>query len=216
MDRNTRIALVAGATGLIGSQLVSLLLSDERYSQVKALTRRPLSPHPKLQTIQIEMDAIESHADELIANDVFCCLGTTIKKARSREAFKRVDYEYPKRLVALSQKTGARSYHLVSALGANKNSGIFYNRVKGETEEAVTSAGIERVHVYRPSLLLGPRQEQRTGEDAAKIFYKIFGFLIPAKYMAIESVKVARAMVHFADCDDKGVFIHESSELQRF
>jgi uncharacterized protein YbjT (DUF2867 family) len=93
---------------------------------------------------------------------------------------------------------------------------FFYNRVKGEVEEAISSAGFPTVHIFRPSLLVGPRSEPRAGEDAAKVFYKIFGFLIPKKYKAIESNKVAKAMLHFATQNQKGKFTHESVDLQNF
>ena len=105
---------------------------------------------------------------------------------------------------------------LVSSLGANKTSGIFYNQVKGEVEEAIRQVGFDSFHILRPSLLLGPRKEERSGEDAAKFLYKIFGFLVPKKYQGIESIKVARAMLSFAQDDASGNFIHESTELQAF
>jgi len=105
---------------------------------------------------------------------------------------------------------------LVSSLGANKTSGIFYNQVKGEVEEAIRQVGFDSFHILRPSLLLGPRKEERRGEDTAKFLYKIFGFLVPKKYQGIESIKVARAMLSFAQDDASGNFIHESTELQAF
>jgi len=143
-------------------------------------------------------------------------LGTTMAKARSRENFYKVDFTYPVSLAKETLKLGATKYLLVSALGANKNASIFYNRVKGETEEAISSTGFQTVHIFRPSLLLGPRKESRAGEDAAKFFYKVFGFLIPAKYKGIESLAVAKAMLYFASQDQKGIFIHESEALQKF
>jgi uncharacterized protein YbjT (DUF2867 family) len=111
---------------------------------------------------------------------------------------------------------GAKQFLLVSALGADKASSIYYNKVKGEIEEAIVPVGFETVHIFRPSLLLGPRAEKRAGEDTAKLLYKIFGFLIPKKYKAIEAIKVARAMIHASEQEQKGVFIHESAKLQRF
>jgi len=142
-----------------------------------------------------ELRDLLSHRDKLIVDDVFCCLGTTIKKAKSKEAFRAVDLEAPLLLAKISKELGAQKFILVSSLGANKNSSIFYNQVKGEVEEAIKQIGFGSFHILRPSLLLGPRQEERTGEDAAKFFYKVFGFLVPKKYQAIESIKVARAML---------------------
>lgn len=211
-----RTALVAGSTGLTGRQLLDLLLQDERYARIIAVSRNPLPPHPKLTTIQTDFSGLTAHAQELKADDVFCCLGTTMRKAKSKEAFREVDFDYPLTLAKLSKENGAQQFLLVSALGANRNSSIFYNRVKGEIEEAVSGVGFRTLHILRPSLLMGHREEQRSGEDAAKIFYRFFGFLIPARYKGIEAVRVARAMVAFAGKDATGTFVHESGELQQY
>jgi uncharacterized protein YbjT (DUF2867 family) len=212
----SKVALVAGSTGLIGSQLLELLLADSYYTKVIALSRKPLLiSHPKLENIVVEANEIKDHKD-FLADDVFCCLGTTIKQAKSKEAFRKIDFDYPLELATSLKANEAKQFLLVSALGANKNSGIFYNKVKGEVEEAIDKVGFASFHIFRPSLLIGPRNEARAGEDAAKIFYRIFGFIIPAKYKGIDSIKVARAMVSFAKEQNTGRFIHESGELQKF
>jgi len=211
-----RTALVAGSTGLIGSQLLELLLADSSYSKVIALSRKPLSiTNSKLENRVVEANQLMNHP-ELKADDVFCCLGTTIKQARTQEAFRKVDFDYPLELANILKANGASQFFLVSALGADKNSRIFYNRVKGEVEEAISMVGYFALHIFRPSLLIGPRKEARSGEDAAKLFYKLFGFLIPDKYKGIESIKVARAMISFAKENQPGKFVHESDELQQF
>lgn len=212
-----RTALVAGSTGLIGKQLLLLLLANDRYTLVKAISRSPLVfNHPKLQNLVIDFDRLSISNQQLKADDVFCCLGTTIHKAGSEKAFRKVDYDYPVELAKLTQSLGAQTYLLITALGADKHSRIFYNKVKGETEEAIKSVGFKCLHIFRPSLLLGPREESRAGEDAAKIFYKLFGWMIPGKYKAIDAAKVARAMIAFATRNEAGIFIHESEELQLF
>ena len=212
-----KIALVAGSTGLIGQQLIELLISDVQYDKVKCLTRRPLPlVHDKLEVIETDGNNLNELADRLTANDIFCCLGTTMKKARSKEAFRRVDFDYPLGLAQVTKKAGATQFHLVSALGADAKSSIFYNKVKGEVEQAISNVTFQSFHIYRPSLLLGPRQEERSGEQAAVIFFKIFGFLVPAKYKPIDSVKIARAMIDFAKKEQPGKFIHESKSLQGF
>lgn len=211
-----RVALVAGSTGLIGSQLLELLLGDGRYSKVIALSRKPLSiSNPKLENVVLEADKLKSH-NELKADDIYCCLGTTIRQAKSKEAFRKVDFDYPVALATLLKANGANQFLLVSALGSDRNSRIFYNRVKGEVEETIDKIGFSTYHIFRPSLLIGPRKEVRAGEDAAKVVYKIFGFLIPAKYKGIESIKVARAMLSVAKNDKPGKFIYESDRLQTF
>ena len=210
-----KTALIAGSTGLIGSQLLELLLNDNYYSDVIAISRKPISsPGAKLTNLVCELSDLSNHKNDLKADDVFCCLGTTIKKAKSKEAFRAVDLEAPLLLAKILKELGAKKFMLVSSLGANKNSGVFYNQVKGEVEEAIKQVGFDSFHVLRPSLLLGPRKEERSGEDAAKFFFKVLRFLVPKKYEAIESIKVARAMISFAHSESRGNFIHESVELQ--
>jgi uncharacterized protein YbjT (DUF2867 family) len=213
-----KTALIVGPTGLIGKQLLELLLQDNYYNRVKAVSRKPLGiDHPKLETIILEsLGKLAEHYDKLIANDVFCCLGTTMKQAGSKEAFKTVDFDYPLEVARITKGLGATQYLLVSALGANKNSSIYYNAVKGQVEEAVNGIEFESFHIFRPSLLLGNRSENRPGEDSAKVIYKIFGIFIPQRYKAIDSAKVARAMLVYAKQFKKGRFIHESGELQHF
>ena len=211
-----RTALIAGATGLIGGQLLTYLLVNDQYQKVIAFTRDELPIHPKLIQLKIDGEKMGELDSGSRVDDVFCCLGTTMAKAHTKEKFYFVDFTLPYLLAKNSLQHGAKQYLLVSALGANKQSSIYYNQVKGAIEEAISNIGFETVHIFRPSLLLGPRVEKRSAEDAAKFFYRIFGFLIPRNYKAIDSVKVAKAMVHFASQNQRGNFIHESTELQNF
>jgi uncharacterized protein YbjT (DUF2867 family) len=211
-----RTALIAGSTGLIGQQLLQLLIESPLYEKVIAITRQDLPTHPKLVQVKIEFGQITENTALIKADDVFCCLGTTMAKAGSKEKFRQVDFYYPYLLAKTTKTLGAHQYLIITALGANKSSSIFYNEVKGEVEEAVSAVGFDTVHILRPSLLVGHSLEKRSGEDAANVFYRIFGFLIPQKYKAISSLKVAKAMLHFAAQNKKGTFIHESGELQHF
>lgn len=212
-----KVALLAGTTGLIGSQLLDLLLKHDAYSSVVAISRKPLAvTHPKLTNMVCELAEIPTTLQTVKADDVFCCLGTTMRKAKTKEAFRAVDYDAPLALAHVAKQNEASKYLLVSALGANKNSSIFYNQVKGEVEEAISKVGFESYHILQPSLLTGPRQEQRAGEGAAQTFYKIFGFLIPKKYASIESIKVARALIAYAQQTTPGQHIHLSIEMQVF
>jgi len=212
-----KTALLAGTTGLIGGQLLELLLRDDRYSKVIAISRSPLPiADQKLINVVSDFKNLFAHAEELKCDDVFCCLGTTIRIAKTKEAFREVDFEYPLALAKITKAHGALQYLLVSALGANNKSGIFYNQVKGEVEEAISTTGFTSTHIFRPSLLVGPRAEHRSGEEAAKVFYKIFGFLIPLQYKSIDSIRVARAMLAKAKEEVPGKFIHESKELQAY
>jgi len=212
----SKVALVAGSTGLIGNQLLELLLSDSYYDKVIAISRKPLVlNHNKLENVVMNIEQLKDHS-QLSADDIFCCLGSTMKQAGSREAFRKVDFDFPLELGMLLKSNGAQQYLLVSALGSNKNSSIFYNQVKGEVEEALANLNYNCLQIFRPSLLTGPRVEKRTGEDIAKFIYKYFGFLIPLKYKSIESIKVARAMLTLAKENRSGIFFHESGAMQKY
>jgi uncharacterized protein YbjT (DUF2867 family) len=137
-------------------------------------------------------------------------------KAGSKQKFIEVDHDYPVALAKVSRKNRAKQFLVISALGADKTSGIFYNQIKGKMEEAVSEISFTATHFFRPSLLLGNRSESRPGENAAKVVYRIFWFLIPRKFKAIEADKVARAMLYYAGREQTGIFSHESEELHHF
>lgn len=208
-------ALVAGGSGLVGGHLVDLLLNDARYEQVIVVGRTPLNrQHPKLENRQVDFLKLEE--TDLQADHFFCCLGTTIRKAGSQEKFKQVDHDYPLALAKKAQAVHAAAFLIVTALGADRNSGIFYNRIKGEVEVDIAALQIPSLHIFQPSMLLGDRKEERTGESAGKFAMKLLDFLIPLKYKAIESRKVARAMQAAAWSGDQGVSSHSSGEMQGF
>lgn len=212
-----KTAVVAGSTGLVGHALVDRLLESSHYHKVITLTRQTLDQkHPKLENMVVDFNDLQRSLASIQPDDVFCCLGTTMAKARSKEKFFEVDFAYPLALAKATAGLGAKQYLLVSALGANKGSPIFYNRVKGQLEEAISGVPFSAVHIFRPSLLVGPRKEKRSGEEAAKKMYKIFGFLIPDKYKPIEAATVANAMIAMAVQDKEGIFIHGSKEMQQF
>ena len=212
-----KTAVIAGGTGLVGSELLLQLLDSDRYARVIALLRResPLN-HPKLEKLIVDFQHLEKGLADRPADDVYCCLGTTMAKAGSTEMFYEVDFHYPLALAKATRAAGATQFLLVSALGAKKTSSIFYNKVKGETEDAVRNVGFDTLHIFRPSLLLGARPEKRRGEDAAKLLYKIFGRVIPRKFKAIEARTVAQAMIACGSRGETGVFVHESHEIQQY
>lgn len=212
-----KTAVIAGASGLVGTQLLNKVLTSTRYDKVIAVTRSPLQlNHPQLNNIIADFNDLAGALSGVRPDDVFCCLGTTMAKAGSKKKFYEVDFEYPYSLAKITYGLGAKQYLLVSALGADKDSRIYYNRVKGEVEAAIRAIDFQCIHIFRPSLLLGPRTEKRVGEDVAKKLYKIFGFLIPGKYQAVPGEKVAGAMLASASRNQTGVFIHESVEIQKF
>ena len=216
---NQRTALIAGATGLVGWQLLNLLLSDPYYGKVYVLSRRPLKlDHPRLEQLIIDFDELGQDSSLPQVNDVYCCLGTTMKKAGSKEAFRKVDYTYPFELAKLAAEKGATQYLLVSAMGANKGSLFFYNRVKGDVEEAVCKISqYKTIHVFRPSLLLGHRAEDRMGEELMQKITRIIRPLMVGpfrKYRPIQAHVVAEGMITAAKSDQRGVVLHSSEDIK--
>ena len=214
-----KTALIAGASGLIGSQLLPLLLASDRYAKVIVVGRRPLPQvHAKLEQRVLDFDQLEEHSLSLIADDVYCCLGTTMRQAGSKEAFYRVDYLYVVALAALTARNFASQLLLVSAMGADADSLIYYNRVKGEMEAAVRQTPFRAIHIFRPSLLLGERSEKRAGEQIGAVLLRLLNPLLLGplrKYRAVPAAAVAEAMLRAAEDDGGGIKIHLSDEIAR-
>ncbi len=160
-DLPKKRALIAGATGLVGGYVLRHLLAHPSYSRVAILVRRE-SPirDPKLTQRIVDFAHLDAGVSGVAPDEVFCCLGTTIRKAGSEEAFRRVDYDYPLALARLAKAVGANKFLMVSALGADPKSAVFYNRVKGEVEQAIAAIGLPAAYFFRPSILTGPRAEQ--------------------------------------------------------
>lgn len=195
-------ALIFGAHGLVGSCLLNRLLAHPSFEQVEAPVRRALPvSHPNLTAPRIDFTHLDGYRPAVAPQVVFCCLGTTIRNAGSEEAFHRVDYELVVAVARLALHAGAGHLVLISALGADPRSRVFYNRVKGETEAAVLGLGLPKVTVLRPSLLDGPRAESRPAERAGLWIARIIAPLLIGplrRYRAIEADAVARAMVAVA------------------
>ncbi len=201
--------LLAGATGLTGEHLLDRLLNERTVERVLAPSRRPLAEHPHLDNPIGELaDLLPQLQGPL--DTAFCCLGTTIKQAGSQEAFRAVDYELVLAFAERAKALGVRHLLVISALGANARSLVFYNRVKGELEQALQTLGFEQLTIARPSLLLGNRQQQRPGEGLAAPLMR----LIPGNYRAIEACTLARALWRLALEEGRGVRIVESAELR--
>lgn len=207
-----RTAIIAGHTGLVGRLLLDLLLRDERYEAVKAVGRRaPPQAHPRLEVIETELGDLGRLAARLAADDAYCCLGTTLRAAGSRAAFERVDYHMVVDYARAARAAGATRFFLVSALSADARSPIFYSRVKGRTEQALREVGFQALHILRPSLLLGPRGEQRPVENLAQRVAPMLNRLLPgplAKYRAVRAEEVAAAMLRLSARGDRGVHVH--------
>ncbi|MBV9957569.1 MAG: oxidoreductase [Acidobacteria bacterium] len=216
--KTSRTALLVGATGLVGGHCLELLLQDEAYERVVTLGRRQLPlRHAKLTQQVIDFARLPEYAELMRAQDVFCALGTTIRQAGSQEAFYQVDFTYTHEVARLAQANGAEQFLLVSSLGADARSRLFYNRVKGETEEAVGRLAFDGVQIFRPSLLLGERAQFRLGERMAEKLSRLFSFLFLGslqKYRPVHARTVAAAMVTVAKRQPRGVNIFESDEIR--
>ena len=210
----TRTALVAGASGLVGGLLLDGLLESPLTGG--ALAGPPSAAEAAPEAHPAHSGLCQAGGEALpAADDAFCCLGTTIKKAGSQEAFRAVDHDAVLAFAKAARKAGARRFLLVSALGADKDSRIFYNRVKGEAEEDLKSVGFESLILLRPSLLLGDRAESRPGERAAIVATKLLGPLLrPFASRPIEASTVARAMLNLAKTAAGGTRVALSGELQ--
>jgi uncharacterized protein YbjT (DUF2867 family) len=287
-----KVALIVGASGLIGQHLLMQLLASDSYSKVIALVRKPLTlEHSKLEQWQVDFthlaeelkscgsltpdrqttvasarDLNESniqahiHADTIPQNytqnstqnhtknhtqnhiqgldsrnartqtddrtvasnslasidDIFCTLGSTIKKAGSKAAFTEVDYHYPLIIAKHFSQQKAPVFAIVTAMAANESSAIFYNQTKGKVESSLRNIGFKHLGIFRPSMLTGQRSEYRLGERLGAIVMSAFAFIIPKKYQIIEAKKVASAMLAYAENPPKGVTIIQSDQLQNY
>jgi len=209
-----KTALLAGATGLVGSALLPLLLASDRYAKVIVVGRRPVATqHPKLVQVVTNLDELEHERLRLIADDVYCCLGTTIRQAGSQEAFYKVDFLYVVRLAALTAANFAAQFLVVSSLGADVDSRFYYSRVKGEMEAAVRQTPFRAIHIFRPSLLLGERTAPRLGERFGAALLALARPLLRGgwrKYRPVAAATVAQAMLRAATNEAEGVRVHSS------
>ena len=213
-----KTAIVIGATGLTGTHLVAALLQDPYFGKVKVLVRKPWAhTRPRLDSIIVDFDDDESLAAALQGDVLYCCIGTTIKKAGSQEKFREVDYGIPVKCARIAREQGVTQFALMSSIGANPNSRTFYLRTKGETEAAVQAMGFSGVYIFRPSVLLGTRNEFRLGEWLGKYLIQLFYFLLQGrwkKYRGIKAATVANAMIVATKHADTGVSIYESDAIQ--
>ncbi len=213
-----RTALLVGATGLVGKDCLQLLLADDAWSQVTVLARRRIpSSHPKLVARLVDFDRLSQLSGFPRATDVFCALGTTIATAGSRPEFHKVDFTYVVETARLALVSGARQFLLVSALGADPSSSVFYSRVKGEAEEAVRKLGFGALQVFRPSFLAGERAEKRPLESLGVAVFSALSFALVGplrRYRPVKSAAVAAAMVRVARREPPGFNVYESQRIE--
>ena len=217
MQRQT--AVVIGATGLIGSQMVELLLNDIDFSEVRVLARRPLSvSHPKLSVHIVSFEDYQVLKEKIsTGHSLFCCVGTTQKKVKGdKTAYRKVDFDIPVNSAHAAIENGFKRYLLVSSVGADADSNNFYLKLKGEAEQAISKLPFESVHFFRPSLLLGNRMEFRLGEKIAQGSMQLLSFMFLGrlkKYKPIQSSDVAKGMIAAAKKTSSGVKVYQHDDI---
>lgn len=208
------IVLVAGATGLVGSEILRFLEDDPTVAEIRPLVRRPVEARsPKVRPVLADLSspgALRDHPAFDGVTHLYSALGTTIRAAGSQGEFRRVDLYLPRAIAQAARDHGVGHFLLVSALGADARSRVFYNRVKGELEEEVLRMGFRTVTIARPSLLLGDRRPPRPGEELGKRI----GWLFPARWRPVEAKSVALALVRAAREDATGVRVIENRDLR--
>lgn len=217
MSENLKTAVIVGSTGLVGTHLLDRLITDDRYGRIVLLTRKQHKlESPKIETIITDFSSDQLLKDSIEGDEVYCCLGTTINKAGSKENFKRIDLDIPLKIGEYALANKVPSYYLVSSLGASSKAMNFYGKTKGQLEDALTELNMERLVIFRPSLLLGTRSENRLGESVAKALMPVFKLLLHGsfkKYRSIKADTVAEAMVIVAN-SVKAQTVYESDEIE--
>lgn len=209
--------VIAGATGLVGREVLNLLLQDTQFEKVIVYSRRPLDKnHPRLRVILGELDELKSH-EEVLQGEIFiCCLGTTIKTAGSKENFRKVDFDGIVSFAEIAKKNEAKKFILISAQGANPDSLFFYPRVKGETERELRNLSLPALTIMRPSLLVGDRNEKRGAEGLAIKAYEKLSLILPnslMKRMGTEVSRLATEIVKEANVFFPGTKIRSPEEI---
>lgn len=216
--KDHKTAIVFGATGLVGSVLLKQLSESPVYSEIITFSRKSLGfNHPKIKEVFNYFTDLTTIKSSLYGDDLFCCLGTTIKKAGSKENFKKIDFEMPVHLAKMAEENKIKGFFVVSSIGADAKSSNFYLRTKGEMEKEVLDCNIPKIAIVRPSMLLGKRNEFRFGEEIGKMLMKAFSIFVTGrlrKYRAIQAETVAKAMIIIANDDNSDQDIYESDELE--
>jgi uncharacterized protein YbjT (DUF2867 family) len=211
MNTQQKIAIILGATGLTGNLLLQLLLKDNHYKKIKLFSRSTSGVvHPKIEEYLGDLIHLETFKNDFKADEVFCCIGTTKSKTSDKELYKKIDFGIPTKAAKLCKENGINTLVIISALGANSKSNIFYSRTKGEMEDAVIELQIPKTHILQPSLIGGKREEKRIGEWIFIQLMKVANLVMAGplkKYKSIHPKDIAKAMVWLANNEFKAVRI---------
>ncbi|MBL0025715.1 MAG: NAD(P)H-binding protein [Saprospiraceae bacterium] len=215
---NDRIALVFGGSGMTGTSLVHKLLGTTEYTKIRLFVRKKLTlVHPKLEQFITDFDNLALISNQISGDTLFLCLGTTMARAKSKASFYKVDYTYTINVANIALKNEVNKVILISSMGADPGSLIYYSKVKGQVEKTIKSMPFKIVAIIRPSLLLGNRNEKRVGEKLGALLSGWFSGLFVGpfrKYQAISSDAVADAMIKIANSQESGIQIYESDTLK--
>jgi uncharacterized protein YbjT (DUF2867 family) len=211
MDTESKSAIILGATGLTGNLLLQLLLKDDRYHKIKLFSRSSVGiSDVKIEEHLGDIVDLNNFEDDFKADEVFCCIGTTKAKTPNKEIYRKIDFGIPVKAAQLCKDNGIGTLIIISALGANSKSNIFYNRTKGEMEEAVIKLHIPKTHILRPSLIGGKREEKRIGELIFKQLMKVANLVMAGplkKFKSIHPRDIAKTMVWLANSGYRDVII---------
>lgn len=215
MDTKLKSAIILGATGLTGGLLLQLLLKDKRYGKIKLFSRSSVGvANAKIEEHLGDITDLETFKNNFNADEVFCCIGTTKAKTPDKELYKKIDFGIPVKAAQLCKENGVDSLIVISALGANSKSNIFYNRTKGEMEDAVIKFQIPKTHILQPSLISGKREERRVGELIFKQLMKVANLVLAGplkKFKSIHPGDIAKTMVWLANREYGQVIIQSDS-----
>lgn len=210
-------AIIAGASGLIGSNLVNILLEAPQYAEVLVIVRKELPiQHKKLVQLVINFDELDKHAAAITGHAIFSCLGTTKAQTPDKDQYRKIDHDYPLQLAQLAKQNGVEQFHVVTAIGANKNSSTFYLKLKGELEDELQKLGLKTLHIYQPAMLMGERERSRLLEKIATGVFKVIDPLLVGglkKYRSVKGSTVAHAMFKKSLESATGTFIYISDKI---
>lgn len=214
-----KTAIVLGATGLTGGVLLQKLIEDKRYDTIKLFSRTKIEGLPN-KVIQFvgDMLALEKFKSNFVGDEVYCCIGTTTNKTPDKELYKKIDFGIPATAAKLSKENNIATFLVISAMGANKNSSVFYNRTKGEMEQAVLQQNIKHTAILRPSLIGGERNEKRILEKIGLVVFKVIQplFIGPLKkYKIIDATDIAQAMLNLANNTSNAEVIISSNDIKQ-
>ncbi len=212
-------AIIAGASGLVGSALLEQLLNHPDYYEVLVLVREKLKlQHKKLKQLVVDFNRLDDYSNDFNGHAIFCCLGTTRSKTPDLKSYRKIDHDYPVQLAKIGAKNSMQQFHFISSLGANPQSFSFYTKLKGGTEADLKNVAILCLYIYQPSLLTGNRQEKRIAERFATVLMNVIDPILSGKlekYKSISAEVVAKAMVNQSLKNNSGIFTYPSDQIKK-